>query len=32
MRGFYFFQVLWNKGGETPANAALAALKTVRIQ
>jgi hypothetical protein len=28
----YLFQVLWNKGGETPANAALAALKTVRIQ
>lgn len=28
----YLFQVLWNKGGETPANTALAALKTVRIQ
>jgi hypothetical protein len=28
----YLFEVVWNKGGETAANAALAALKTVRIQ
>jgi hypothetical protein len=28
----YVFQILWNAGGETSANAALAALKTVRIQ
>lgn len=28
----YVFQILWNAGGEAPANAALAALKTVRIQ
>ena len=28
----YLFEVVWNKGGEAAANAALAALKTVRIQ
>jgi hypothetical protein len=28
----YVFQILWNTGGETAANAALAALRTVRIQ
>jgi len=28
----YLFEVVWNKGGETAANTALAALKTVRIQ
>ena len=28
----YVFQILWNTGGETAANAALAALKSVRIQ
>ncbi|HEV7606791.1 MAG TPA: hypothetical protein VGO61_05610 [Steroidobacteraceae bacterium] len=28
----YLFEVVWTKGGETAANAALAALKTVRIQ
>jgi hypothetical protein len=28
----YVFQILWNTGGEGAANAALAALKTVRIQ
>ena len=27
----YLFEVVWNKGGEGAANAALAALKTVRI-
>jgi hypothetical protein len=27
----YLFEVVWSKGGETAANAALAALKTVRI-
>jgi hypothetical protein len=28
----YVFQILWNAGGEAPANAALAALETLRIQ
>jgi hypothetical protein len=28
----YVFEVLWNAGGEKPANAALNALRTVRIQ
>jgi hypothetical protein len=28
----YVFQILWNTGGEAAANAALAALRTVRIQ
>ena len=28
----YLFEVVWNKGGEAAANAALAALKTARIQ
>jgi hypothetical protein len=28
----YLFEVVWNQGGEAAANAALAALKTVRIQ
>jgi hypothetical protein len=28
----YVFQILWNAGGEAAANAALAALRTVRIQ
>jgi hypothetical protein len=28
----YVFQILWNAGGETAANAALAAMRTVRIQ
>jgi len=28
----YVFQILWNTGGESAANAALAALRTVRIQ
>lgn len=28
----YIFEILWNTGGETSANAALAALRTVRIQ
>jgi hypothetical protein len=28
----YLFEILWNKGGETSASSALAALKTVRIK
>jgi hypothetical protein len=28
----YLFEVIWNKGGETAANTALAAIKTIRIQ
>ncbi len=28
----YLFEVVWNKGGETAANSALAELKTVSIQ
>lgn len=28
----YLFEVLWNKGGESVANSALAAIKTIRIK
>jgi len=28
----YLFEVIWNEGGEVGANAALAAIKTIRIQ
>lgn len=28
----YLFEIVWNKGGETSANAALSALRTIHIQ